>query len=195
MFALWLIAFAPARLLAEAPCTGDCNGDGSVTVNEVVALVRTLLNEVPVSTCGSGDANADGQVTVNEIVLAVNSLLGGCGVSRANGSIEGDEQCDDGGICLGTAKAGNSCTAESECWTPERCLERRLPRWYDTIPILQPPLRLPRWPLRGVLDRWWRWLLGSLHPRKAPAIHCSLRIGFHNALTSPSRFAFRSNLC
>lgn len=118
MFALWLIAFAPARSLAEAPCTGDCNGDGSVTVNEVVALVRTLLNEVPVSTCGSGDANGDGQVTVNEIVLAVNSLLGGCGVSSGNGSIEGDEQCDDGGICLGTAKAGNSYTGESECWTP-----------------------------------------------------------------------------
>ena len=118
MFALWLIAFAPARLLAEAPCTGDCNGDGSVTVNEIVALVRILLNKVPVSTCGSGDANADGQVTVNEIVLAVNSLLGGCGVSCGNGSIEGDEPCDDGGICLGTANAGNSCTGESECWTP-----------------------------------------------------------------------------
>jgi hypothetical protein len=118
MFALWLIAFAPARSLAEAPCTGDCNGDGSVTVNEVVALVRTLLNEVPVSTCGSGDANGDGQVTVNEIVLAVNSLLGGCGVSCGNASIEGDEQRDDGGICLGTANAGNSCTGESECWTP-----------------------------------------------------------------------------
>jgi len=118
MIALWLIAFAPAKLLAEVPCTGDCNGDGSVTVNEVVALVRIVLNEVPVSTCGSGDANGDGQVTVNEIVLAVNSLLGRCGFLCGNGSTEGDEQCDDGGICLGTAKAGSLCTAEHECWTP-----------------------------------------------------------------------------
>lgn len=32
-----------------------------------------------------------------------------------NGVVEGDEECDDGGICVGGDNAGTACTAESQC--------------------------------------------------------------------------------
>lgn len=33
-----------------------------------------------------------------------------------NGIVEGDEECDDGGICLGTSKAGQSCASDDDCY-------------------------------------------------------------------------------
>jgi cysteine-rich repeat protein len=39
-------------------CTGDCNGDGQVTNDELILVVRIGLEAVPVSACGAGDANA-----------------------------------------------------------------------------------------------------------------------------------------
>ncbi|GBD27762.1 hypothetical protein HRbin30_03117 [bacterium HR30] len=32
-----------------------------------------------------------------------------------NGVVEGDEECDDGGICIGGDNAGTACTSESDC--------------------------------------------------------------------------------
>lgn len=59
-------------------CVGDCNGDGTVTVDELLAIVNIALGEADVSTCSAGDANQDGQITVNEVLSAVNSALNGC---------------------------------------------------------------------------------------------------------------------
>ena len=33
-----------------------------------------------------------------------------------NGIVEGDEECDDGGICLGTSKSGQSCAGDDDCY-------------------------------------------------------------------------------
>ena len=62
---------------AAALCSGDCNGDGSVTIDEVVTGVRMLLGEQPTTACPI-DANGDGFVTVDELIAAVNSVLIGC---------------------------------------------------------------------------------------------------------------------
>ncbi len=59
------------------PCVGDCNGDGQVTVDEIVTLVDLALNGGTTG-CPAGDANGDGQITVDEIVLALISALNGC---------------------------------------------------------------------------------------------------------------------
>jgi hypothetical protein len=59
-------------------CTGDCNGDGEVTVNEIITMVNVALGTQEVTVCGAGDANGDGEITVNEIVAAVNRALNGC---------------------------------------------------------------------------------------------------------------------
>jgi hypothetical protein len=60
------------------PCVGDCDGNGQVTVDEVLTMVNIALGNADISTCTAGDANADGQITVNEILTAVNNALNGC---------------------------------------------------------------------------------------------------------------------
>jgi hypothetical protein len=61
------------------PCAGDCNGTGTVTVDEILTMVNIALGNTPVTGCEAGDANHDGQITVDEILTAVNNALNGCG--------------------------------------------------------------------------------------------------------------------
>lgn len=62
-------------------CAGDCSGDGSVTVDEVVTGVNIALGVAQLSQCTSMDSDGDGRVTVNEIIGALNSALTGCSVA------------------------------------------------------------------------------------------------------------------
>lgn len=39
-----------------------------------------------------------------------------------NGVVEGDEECDDGGICVGGDNAGTACTSESQCIGNGMCI-------------------------------------------------------------------------
>ena len=65
-------------------CAGDCNGNGQVSVDEVITLVNITFGSVctvggaQVSTCTAGDLNGDQQITIDEIVVAVNKALNGC---------------------------------------------------------------------------------------------------------------------
>jgi len=61
------------------PCVGDCDVDGSVTVDEIVRMVSIALGVDDVVNCGAADQNDDGDISVDEIVLAVNNALDGCG--------------------------------------------------------------------------------------------------------------------
>lgn len=66
-----------------AACTGDCNLDGVVTVNELIrmtniALGVSLCGAAPVAPCPAGDANGDCRITVEELVRAVGNNLNGC---------------------------------------------------------------------------------------------------------------------
>jgi subtilase family serine protease len=60
------------------PCAGDCNGDGVVTIDEIVTGVNIALGATPLSQCLSLDANGDGLVTVDELLRAVSDALNGC---------------------------------------------------------------------------------------------------------------------
>ncbi|GIW43390.1 MAG: hypothetical protein KatS3mg077_0672 [Candidatus Binatia bacterium] len=68
-------SFAPR---VQATCAGDCDGSGTVQVNEVVRMVGIALGQRQVADCVAGDSNGDGGITVEEIVAAVDSLLRGC---------------------------------------------------------------------------------------------------------------------
>ncbi len=110
--------------VAQQRCLGDCGGDGEVTVDEIITMVNIALGSAQVSTCPVADANGDREVTIDEIIQAVNSLLtsqcipvGGGEAVCGNGQREGDEECDDGGLCVGTAKAGQACTKDDDCFT------------------------------------------------------------------------------
>jgi subtilisin-like proprotein convertase family protein len=60
------------------PCTGDCNLDQKVTVDELVVTVRIALGQLPMTQCPAADANEDGSLTIEEPVSAVDHSLNGC---------------------------------------------------------------------------------------------------------------------
>jgi hypothetical protein len=59
-------------------CIGDCNGDGPVTVDEILNGVNIALGNQPLLACAAFDADRNGQVTVDELLAAVNAALNGC---------------------------------------------------------------------------------------------------------------------
>jgi DNA-binding beta-propeller fold protein YncE/mono/diheme cytochrome c family protein len=68
----------PTTTPTTAPCIGDCNADGTVTVDELVLGVDIALGEQLVAVCPSLDTGDDGQVSVDELIQAVNVALRGC---------------------------------------------------------------------------------------------------------------------
>ncbi|MGH3637471.1 MAG: hypothetical protein ACRDUX_00435 [Mycobacterium sp.] len=76
-----LLAAAALPTLASAQCTGDCNGNGVVAINELISGVNIALGNAAVSTCTAMDANGNGAVTINELIAAVGSALNGCGTT------------------------------------------------------------------------------------------------------------------
>jgi len=61
-----------------AACAGDCNGNGQVTVDELVRGVNITLGTAAVDACTAFDLGGDGRVTIDELVRGVSALLGGC---------------------------------------------------------------------------------------------------------------------
>jgi pseudomonalisin len=66
------------RAFAALDCAGDCNGDGAVTVDEILTGVNIALGATPDSQCPGLDANGDAMVTVDELLQAVDHALNGC---------------------------------------------------------------------------------------------------------------------
>ncbi|MFI5395104.1 MAG: hypothetical protein ACHQ9S_06180 [Candidatus Binatia bacterium] len=66
------------RTLSPTACGGDCDGNGSVTVDEILTMVNLALGGGEISVCPAADINGDNQVTVDEILTAVDHALNGC---------------------------------------------------------------------------------------------------------------------
>ncbi len=73
-FAAWLAVGASAAMA----CPGDCDGDGRVTIAELIRGVNIALGNAPISNCPAFDLNDNGMVAINELVAAVNATLNGC---------------------------------------------------------------------------------------------------------------------
>jgi len=74
-FGTWPVTGAWAQTGA---CGGDCDGDGVVTVDEMIMGVNIALSTMPLDECARIDVNGDGSVSVEEIIVGVNNALGGC---------------------------------------------------------------------------------------------------------------------
>jgi hypothetical protein len=61
--------------LTRAAVIGDCDGNGAVTVDELVSGVNIALGLAPLSRCPAFDANGDGMVSIDELVRAVSVAL------------------------------------------------------------------------------------------------------------------------
>jgi hypothetical protein len=70
--------FTPPPTVAERGCTVDCNDDGAVTINELIAGINIVLGQAELSTCAVIDADHDGTLTINEVVSGVKGALTGC---------------------------------------------------------------------------------------------------------------------
>ncbi|MDX2170233.1 MAG: hypothetical protein SF182_24390 [Deltaproteobacteria bacterium] len=76
-----LTVLLAAALLAATPalaCTGDCNGDGEVTIEELMKGVNIDLGAAPMAECPVWDAAGDGAVTVDELLAGVKAAIDGC---------------------------------------------------------------------------------------------------------------------
>jgi hypothetical protein len=77
--AAFLLLLAPR---VDAACSGDCGGDGAITIDELVTLVSIALDSAPLDACRAGDAGGDGRITIDDLLRAVNAGLDGCPLPR-----------------------------------------------------------------------------------------------------------------
>jgi Ca2+-binding EF-hand superfamily protein len=59
-------------------CAGDCDGNGTVSISELVRGVSIALGQAALDRCTRVDANGDGVVSVAELIRAVGHALNGC---------------------------------------------------------------------------------------------------------------------
>ena len=65
-------------------CTGDCDGDGEVAINELVRGVSIGLEAMDIGVCSAIDGDGDGEASIAELVTAVDRALYGCSESGSN---------------------------------------------------------------------------------------------------------------
>jgi hypothetical protein len=80
-FAALLVLGGMVASPAPAICAGDCDGDGSVAVDELIRAVNIALGQLDLSVCPAIDADGDGNASIAELLTAVNASLGGCGAT------------------------------------------------------------------------------------------------------------------
>jgi hypothetical protein len=64
-------------VIVPPACVGDCNGDGEVTIDELIVGVNIALDTEEPSACPAFDTDADGTVTVDELIRGVGVALEG----------------------------------------------------------------------------------------------------------------------
>jgi cysteine-rich repeat protein len=73
-------AFFLAEARAGAQCVGDCNGDGTVGINELILGVNIALGSQPTSACAAFQ-DGSGMVTIAQLIKGVNDALAMCPVA------------------------------------------------------------------------------------------------------------------
>ena len=81
------LAVTPAR--SQQPCIGDCDGGGTVTIDELILGVNIALGSAQLDQCPVYDGDSSGRVEIYELIAAVGNALNGCQAgppSKANKS-------------------------------------------------------------------------------------------------------------
>ena len=72
------IAAASFEVVPSTSCAGDCNGDGVVTIDEVLQIAAVILGQAPPDSCPFLEDDGNGGVAIDALVSAVQQALGGC---------------------------------------------------------------------------------------------------------------------
>lgn len=101
--AILLAALLAAATANGAECSGDCDGDGTVAVEELVGLVSCALGvTLPPEPClACGDDDASGAIEVHELLRGVAHALDGCGERTFSVSVYLREFLSGGGYYRG----------------------------------------------------------------------------------------------
>lgn len=76
---LALFAVGGVQPASAQVCTGDCNDDGTVTIDDLITVVNVSLGSMPMSACAEADnAPTDGRVAIDEVIQSVRGSLFGC---------------------------------------------------------------------------------------------------------------------
>src|SRR6185436_1835654 len=65
---------------AFAGCTGDCDRNGRVAVNELIAGVNVALGRLSMESCEAIDRDGDGHADIDDLVHAVGDAVNDCNV-------------------------------------------------------------------------------------------------------------------
>jgi hypothetical protein len=120
-----------ASASAQTPCVGDCNGDGMVSINELILGVNIALGLQPPSACPAFQ-NAQGVVDIAQLIKGVNNALNGCpsgnptptptpttGTDRIYVVDPGILLAPPMGMCTGSSEP--NCTVSADCGPGKAC--------------------------------------------------------------------------
>ncbi|MBI3782699.1 MAG: hypothetical protein HY270_04785 [Deltaproteobacteria bacterium] len=77
---LLFVLVMPARPSLAVSCPGDCDGSGSVTIEDLVTLTNAALAGTSPVSCLSADTDNNSLITIDEIIAAVVLAFDGCPV-------------------------------------------------------------------------------------------------------------------
>jgi hypothetical protein len=109
---------ASAIAPAAGVCTGDCDGDRRVTVDELMTGIGLALGGVGAAPCAAAFCQADcgpgpgpGRVEVSCLVAAVRRALAGCPLEPCRA----DAECGDGNGCTADRCSDGDCVSSCLC--------------------------------------------------------------------------------
>lgn len=73
-----LLALLVLPAAAHGACTGDCDDDKAVSIDELITLVNVALGNVSVDVCPYGDRDHDRVIAIDELVRAVGHAVEAC---------------------------------------------------------------------------------------------------------------------
>jgi len=73
-----VLASLPIPARAQRLCVGDCDGDGAISIDELITGVNIALGRDGLSSCPDFDVDHDGSVQISELLGAVRGSVEGC---------------------------------------------------------------------------------------------------------------------